>query len=119
MSALAAPSAAPALPDTISGRAKVVNTATLVVDGQRIQLFGIRGEGGAYAAQLRSLIESQGGALSCRRHGTQYICSLPGDLDIARAALFNGAARPAADAPADYQAQAASARDAGRGLWAR
>jgi len=105
------------LPDTLSGHAKVVNTATLIVDGQKLQLFGIRGEGGAYAAQLRSLLESQGNVVSCHRRDTQYVCTLPGDIDIARAALFNGAARPAANAPPDYRDQAASARDAGRGVW--
>jgi hypothetical protein len=114
-----APAPAPVLPDTVTGHAKVVNTATLIVDGRRIQLFGIRGEGGVYAAQLRSLIESQGGVLSCHRRDTLYTCSLPGNLDIARAALFNGAALPAANAPADYQDQAAAARQARRGLWGR
>ena len=113
-----APQPAPSLPDTLSGRVKVISTATLVVDGQKIQLYGIRGERGAYAAQLRALIESQGGAVDCRRQGTAYVCTLPGGLDIARAALFNGAATPAATASADYQTQAAAARAAGRGLWA-
>jgi hypothetical protein len=118
MATLSAGPPAPAvLPDTIAGRVKVVNTATLIVDGQKLQLFGVRGEGGTYAVQLRSLLESQGNVVSCHRRGTQYTCTLPGDVDIARAALFNGAARPAANAPADYQDQAASARDARRGVW--
>jgi endonuclease YncB( thermonuclease family) len=113
----APPPAVSSLPDTLDGPAKVVTTATLVVAGKKIQLFGVRGESGAYAAQLRALIESQGGALNCLRRDTTYVCNLRNGVDVARAALFNGAARATTDASADYQNQATAARTARRGVW--
>jgi hypothetical protein len=107
----------PDLPDHVSGSAKVLTTATVVVDGQRLQLVGIKGESGDHAAQLQILINAQGGSLDCTRHGKQFVCALPDGIDIARAALFNGAARPTANASADYRQQAESAKSAGRGVW--
>jgi hypothetical protein len=121
MATLSARPAAPAvvLPDTLSGRVKVVTTARVVVDGHRIDLFGIRGQGGVYVGQMQAVIESRGGTLSCQRRGARYVCSLPGGIDIARAALYNGAARPAANASADYRELATGAKSARLGLWAR
>ncbi len=119
MASLSATGAAATLPDTITGRVKVLTTASLVVDGQRIGLYGVKGMGGSYARQLRALIDSRGGVLTCTRRDALYVCSLPGNLDIARAALYNGAAHPADDASPDYREQADSARLARRGVWAR
>jgi hypothetical protein len=112
-------SAAPVLPESIAGRATVVNTGTLIVNGQRVQLFGLRGEGGAYAEQMRAQLDSQGGLVTCHRQDTQYICALPGGVDLGRMVLYNGAARPAPNASVDYQQQTAAARAAGRGVWGR
>ncbi len=119
MAALSGAGEAGALPDTIKGRVKVLTTASLIVDGHRIGLYGIKGLGGAYASQMRALIESRGGVVTCIRYDTLYVCSLPGNLDIARAALYNGAAHPADDASPDYRDQADSARLARKGVWAR
>jgi hypothetical protein len=124
-SAATAPNAGPSapspeiaqIPETINGHAEVVNTGTITINGQRVELFGIEGEGQPFAAQLKALIDSNGGVVSCDRHGTQYICSLPGNLDIGRMALFNGAALPAANATPDYLNMAAIARTGRRGVW--
>jgi hypothetical protein len=119
MASLSALGATATLPDMITGRVKVLTTASLVVDGQRIGLYGVKGMGGSYARQLRALIDSRGGILTCTRRDALYVCSLPGNLDIARAALYNGAAHPADDASPDYREQADAARLARRGVWAR
>jgi hypothetical protein len=108
---------APDLPASVSGVTRVVDTANLVVNGQPVQLAGITGEGGVYAAQLQGLINSQGDEVSCTLQGTAYLCSLQNGLDIARTALYNGGADLANDASDDYRAQAAAARAAHKGIW--
>ncbi len=107
----------PDLPPTVAGEAQVVDTATLILNGQRLSLAGVEGEGGDYARQLQSLIDSQGRVVSCALQARGYLCTLPNGMDIARAALYNGAARADDDASDDYRQQAEAARAARRGLW--
>ena len=107
----------PQLAQTVKGTPQVVDTATLVINGQQIRLAGIEGEGGDYARQLRLLIEAKGRTLDCELTGSAYVCRLPNGMDIARTALFNGGARIAADASDDYRQQAEAARKAHRGIW--
>jgi hypothetical protein len=104
-------------PPVVSGPAQVVDTATLIINGQRLALAGVEGEGGEYARQLQSLIASQGGMVNCAPQGRGFVCQLPNGMDIARAALYNGAARAADDASDDYRQQAESARSGRRGIW--
>ena len=59
-----------------------------------------------YATQLQSLIDAQGPSVPCGLQRQAYVCLLPTKLDIARTALFNGAAEPSADASDDYRQQA-------------
>jgi hypothetical protein len=108
---------APDLPDTVAGVTQVVDTATLTVNGQTVQLFGIKGESGIYAAQLQALINTQGGQVKCTLQGQAYTCMLANGVDVARAGLYNGGARLSDDASSDYQAQAAAAQAAHRGIW--
>jgi endonuclease YncB( thermonuclease family) len=105
------------LQQTISGVAQVVDTGNLVVNGQPVQLAGVKGEGGVYAAQLQSMINSQGAQVQCSLQGAGYVCMLGNGLDIARTALWNGGADVASDASDDYRAQAAAARAARKGIW--
>ena len=105
-------------PDTVDGPARVITTSSLEVAGRNVTLAGIIGEDGAgYVEQLQTIIDSQGGALHCIRQEGGYVCKLVTGIDIALSALFNGAARPAADAQPAYQSQARSAQSAHRGLW--
>jgi len=104
-------------PDEVSGPGKVIDTANLVVGTQRLSIAGITGESGTYASQLQALINSQGPTIRCARLDEKYVCKLPNGGDIARLALFNGAARAGPDANADYQQQAAAAQTAHRGVW--
>jgi endonuclease YncB( thermonuclease family) len=105
------------LPDTISGPATVIDTATLSINGQQVTLFGVTGETGTYADQLQDMVNENGSNVSCQLQEQTYRCVLANGLDIARVALFNGAARPGADASDDYRNQAASAQAGHKGVW--
>jgi endonuclease YncB( thermonuclease family) len=107
----------PELASTLSGDARVVDTATLTVAGQTISLAGVSGKSGDYADQLQALVNAQGPAVTCQLLGQAYQCKLPTGMDIARAALFNGAAEPNSAASDDYRAQAEAAKAAHRGIW--
>ena len=107
----------PEMPVTISGVASVVDTGTLKISGQIVPLDGVKGEAGMYGRQLQDMIRSQGMQVRCELKDQGYRCLLPNGMDIARVAIFNGAAEPADDANADYQSQARAAEDAHRGMW--
>ncbi len=112
------PLAAGAAATSVSGDAEVLDTATLSVAGQQLALAGIAGVAGELAGKLQQSIRSHGGAVQCVASPSGgYLCTLPDGVDVARLALFNGAARPGEDASADYRAQAEAARAARRGLW--
>jgi hypothetical protein len=108
---------APALPATLSGTPQVVDTATLTIDGEPVHLSGVVGESGTYADAMQAMITAQGPQVNCSLQGQAYRCLLPNGLDVARAALYNGGAKPTDDASDDYKAQASAARTAGRGIW--
>ena len=113
---LTRPAAPP--PETIDGAATVADTATLEVGGSVVHLFGVAGEGGEPARGMALFVKEQGGRISCsHKEAARYVCHL-GGRDIAEVALFNGAARAAADAPESYRRREAQAREAGRGIWA-
>jgi endonuclease YncB( thermonuclease family) len=109
--------AVPSLPETVAGGATVIDTATLSVEGQRIPLFGVTGEAGALADQLQDLLNANGARVTCRLQVESYRCQLPNGIDIARVALYNGAARPGPDASDDYRQQAAAAAAQHKGVW--
>jgi hypothetical protein len=111
------PHAAP-LPEAVSGPADVLDTGTLVVDGQTVPLAGLIGHKGDLADKMQNAIKAKGPEVSCTlQQGGAYICTLPSGEDIGRSALYNGAAEVTNDASADYHAQADAARDAHRGIW--
>ena len=108
---------APELPDELAGPAQAITTGVLKVDGRRISLAGLHGEGGEYREQFQELIEAKGGTLTCHRHGRQYTCRFPDGNDVGRTVLYNGAARVGAGASGDYREQARSAQEGRRGIW--
>lgn len=62
-------------PQPMSGSVdKVLNTATILVDGQRLMLAGITGFGSPYRDQLAKFIEEQGGKVRCAPIGDRYSC---------------------------------------------
>jgi hypothetical protein len=108
----------PALPDTVTGTASVIDTATLSVDGKQVPLFGVLGETGDLADRLQDVVSQQGAQVTCQLQVQTYKCLLtPKNIDIARVALFNGAAKPSDDATDDYRNVSAAAQAAGKGVW--
>ena len=97
----------------------VEDTATLRDDGRRYQLDGVVGLTGGYASSLQSYIARHGDALDCHPQGPpdHYLCVLPNGEDIARAALVNGAARVATDAPDSYRLDQGVALERHAGIW--
>ncbi len=107
----------PDFPTAVAGVAQVIDTATLDIAGGTVPLAGVQGETGRYARQMEDLIRSQGMQVRCELGDNGYRCLLPNGIDIARMALFNGAADASPDASDDYQRQAQAAQAAHRGLW--
>jgi hypothetical protein len=106
----------PNLADHVTGPAEVLDTATLEINGQRISLFGVIGETGALADGLQDAINS-GPSVTCSLRETSYVCLMQDGSDVARVALFNGAARPGPDATDDYRQVADAAMKEHRGIW--
>jgi hypothetical protein len=108
----------PDLPSHLSGTATVIDTADLMVDGQKVPLVGVVGETGDYVTALQKFINAQGGTVNCDLQGQAYLCTLPpSGIDIGRMGLFNGGADLGPDASADYQQQADAAKAAHKGIW--
>ncbi len=95
---------------------KVLDTATILVDGQRLMLAGITGFGSPYRDQLAKFIEEQGGKVRCAPIGDRYSCFVS-NVDLGLAALTNGAARTAADASPAYRQAEAEAKKSKRGIY--
>lgn len=95
---------------------KVLDTATILVGGQRLMLAGITGFGSPYRDQLAKFIEEQGGKVRCAPIGNRYSCFVS-NVDLGLAALTNGAARTAADASPAYRQAEAVAKKSKRGIY--
>ena len=111
------PGNAPPPAAEIRGRALVLDTANLMVEGRQVPLFGVIGVGSPYDKQMASYIAAQGGGVDCVPRANRYVCRTTSGFDVAQAALFNGGARAAPDAPPDYLHQQDLARAAHRGVW--
>lgn len=116
----AAASAGSAAAAVVSGPVQVVDTGDLIVAGRRLALFGIQGLGAPYDAGMAAFLAKEGGMATCRaRSEGQFVCVTEAGVDLAEAALVNGAAKAAPDAPADYQDQQKDAKANKRGIWAQ
>jgi endonuclease YncB( thermonuclease family) len=104
-------------PQPMSGPVeKVLDTATILVGGQRLLLAGITGFGSPYRDQLEKFIQEQGGKVRCAPVGDRYSCFVS-NVDLGLAALTNGAARTAADASPAYRQAEAEAKKSKRGIY--
>jgi endonuclease YncB( thermonuclease family) len=122
-SAAAAPaaaiSAAAATLGVVRGPAtRVPNAATLVVADQRLRLSGIDPGPQEVLAPFESWVRSQG-ALTCEPDAQtgRYHCFTNGGIDVAEAAILNGAGRVGDGATPAYRASETQARQGRRGLW--
>jgi len=107
----------PPPPVELSGTVeKVIDTGTLEIQGETIMLAGVQGLGSPYRDQLAKFIEEQGSQIRCTATGEHHVCFV-GNIDLALAALTNGAARLATDATPQYQKAAEEARRHHRGIF--
>ena len=116
--AAAAPEPKPP-PEVIRGLVtKVPNAATLVVGERRIRLSGIDPGPFAVLGSFESWLRNQG-ALVCEPDAQtgRYRCFTSNGVDVAEAAIQNGAGRVGDGATANYREREAEARQARRGLW--
>jgi endonuclease YncB( thermonuclease family) len=116
----APPAATPAAaPGTIRGPvARVPNAATLIVGDQRLRLSGIDPGPQEALAPFENWVRGQG-ALTCEPDALtgRYHCFTGGGVDVAEAAILNGAGRVGDGATPAYRDSETQARDAKRGLW--
>jgi endonuclease YncB( thermonuclease family) len=104
-------------PSALSGTVEqVIDTATLQIQGETIELAGIKGLGSPYRDQLAKFIEEQGSQIRCEPIDERYVCFVK-NVDLGLAALTNGAARPAADATPQYRQASDEARRNRRGIF--
>lgn len=121
----AATTAGATSPETISTAAtvrgpvtRVPNAATLVVTDQRVRLLGIDPGPVTVLAPFESWIRAQG-ALACEPEAQtgRYRCFTASGVDVAEAAILNGAGRVGDGATPSYREREAEARQGHRGLW--
>ena len=104
-------------PKVLSGTVEqVIDTATLQIRGETIELAGIKGLGSPYRDQLAKFIEEQGSQIRCEPIDARYVCFVK-NVDLGLAALTNGAARPDDDATPQYRQAADEARRNRRGIF--
>ena len=97
----------------------LADTAQLKSGDSVVSLFGIKGWGGDPVRALGAFIASNGDRVTCQPHeGGTYTCMLPTGIDLAEAALANGAAETLADAPPAYVQQEKAAQAEHAGIWA-
>jgi endonuclease YncB( thermonuclease family) len=96
----------------------VPNAATLVVGDQRLRLAGIDPGPPAALGSFEKWVEAQG-ALDCEQQAQtgRYRCLTGGAIDVAQAAILNGAGRVGDGASPAYRVSETEARIAKRGLW--
>jgi len=94
------------------------NAATLVVADQRIRLSGIDPGPSTVLSPFENWIRAQG-ALLCEPDAQtgRYRCFTSGGIDVAEAAILNGAGRVGDGATSGYREREAEARQGHRGPW--
>lgn len=113
------PPAAPVRTPVALDHPRAVDTATLEGAGQTVKLYGITGIGGAPADGLSGFIASGSGLVTCQpRDAGEYTCLLANGIDVASAAVRNGAAQTRADSPPSYHDQELLAQSERLGIWA-
>jgi hypothetical protein len=97
----------------------VVDTATLMLNGELIHLDGITGQGGAPGNKLARYIGGREVACEPVDHGApKFRCKI-GSYDLGEAILLNGGGRATDNAPERLRSAEEKARLAGRGVWER
>jgi endonuclease YncB( thermonuclease family) len=108
-----------AAPEIIRGPVtKVPNAGTLVVADHRIRLSGIDPGPSTVLSPFENWIRAQG-ALMCEPDAQtgRYRCFTDSGIDVAEAAILNGAGRVGDGATPGYRERETEARQGRRGLW--
>jgi endonuclease YncB( thermonuclease family) len=109
--------APPTQPMVLNGTVeKVIDTGTLKIGGETVLLAGVKGLGSPYRDQLEKFIEEQGSQVRCMPSGVRHTCYVS-DVDLALAALTNGAARLGEGASDKYRQAAEEAQRNHRGIF--
>lgn len=95
---------------------EVLSTDTFRVNGQSVQIAGIRG-GAVMLAGLKNWIAGNGGQLNCRPVGPKYRCATSNNKDVGLVVLANGAAEVDAGAPPEYRQAQLQAQSSHKGIW--
>jgi endonuclease YncB( thermonuclease family) len=119
VSATAEPASALRPLDELTGKVSSIrDTATLIVDGKTVKLFGVEGRGAPYIQDLQRYVARFEGKVKCKPKKKKYNCFVgPKSDDIARAAILNGIAAAAPDAPPAYRDAQAQAQLGQKGMW--
>ena len=106
-------------PGAVRGKVdRVPNAATLVVGDQRIRLSGIDPGPAEVLGPFENWIEAQGDLVCDPDAQTgRYHCLTGSGIDVAEAAILNGAGRVGDGATPQYRDSETQARNAKRGLW--
>jgi endonuclease YncB( thermonuclease family) len=110
---------APSTPAVVRGPVtRVPNAATLVVADQRVRLSGIDPGPPTALAPFENWVRVQG-ALQCEPDAQtgRYRCFTSSGVDVAEAAILNGAGRVGDGATPGYRERETEARQGRRGLW--
>ena len=106
-------------PATVRGPVtRVPNAATLIVADQRVRLSGIDPGPSTVLAPFENWVRAQG-VLHCEPDAQtgRYRCFTGGGVDVAEAAILNGAGRVGDGASPGYRESETQARTAKRGFW--
>jgi hypothetical protein len=108
----------PHAPDLQGSVDQILDSASLIVSGKIVNLYGIRGEDGRPAKAMQRYLESEGNLVRCFAHDDAYQCFANGH-DIAAHAVRLGWARTRQGGPSQYEAIEQEARRVRVGIWAK
>ncbi|RDK02205.1 TIR domain-containing protein [Paraburkholderia lacunae] len=106
------------VPDLQGSVDQVLDSASLIVSGKIVNLYGIRGADGRPARSMQRYLESEGNLVQCFARDDGYQCRANGQ-DIATHAVRMGWVRTRQGAPPQYEAAELEARNARVGIWAK
>lgn len=96
----------------------MLSTDTYLINGQQVQLAGIRGTA-LMLGGLKAWVKGNGGRFSCRAVGAKYRCiTTDTGKDVGLIVLANGVAQVDAGAPPEYRQVEIEAQMKHKGMWA-
>lgn len=105
--------------NVVSGKASALDTATLRVNDVIVKLHGLKvGLTGDHLHMLQLFLNEQGDNVRCERQSdSAYVCKTASGVDVAAAAILNGAVEAGSGAPTQYRQFESEARAKRAGKW--